>query len=257
MRFKTWINKINESITFSVEDKEKDIDTVGDVVWFIIGKIDELEHLSSFFNKFYKMSNGEPMHPMQFLTPDGIDDDLQEGTINFYLSKELENNPELEKKIITALTYHIKEAGANILNIYKEKSSSTGWREIGVDIDKVWRIKISLTKTDTSPPVLNISNENAVMLLRALGVDDSYAGEITARELLWKANELKNNEGKINSLVRGQSQEDEELKQHILGRGEFPQRGIITKPQILRYLNSLIELCNWAIKNNYTNIEWS
>lgn len=238
MDFKEFYNKLYvESVTFSIADSEKEIETLGDLS----------QQLTLQFHKFL-LNNGYTNESIpdtlrgydNVIAIDGDSDYFgQEGILNVY-TDEIMNN--LKDKTLGMIKYYIGEFNAELLNRpYVETS--------GIRKGDVWRFKIKINPVNNQPPELNLSNANArILLIDILGYPSDMLEEypnISANELLMKIEQIEDNDYVINKNQRKDKQEG-----NMISMGLSPE-------QIKQRLNELKKVCQWAIENDYTYIQLS
>jgi hypothetical protein len=116
----------------------------------------------------------------------------------------------------------------------------------GVYDSQVVRIPLKMQEGIENPPELNMSNVNArVLLCDILGYQSDILEEypnISANELLMKVEMIEDND-----YVIGKNSRQTEVSGHMTSFG-------LSKERIKMYLDSLKNICQYALDNHYTYI---
>lgn len=241
MKFKEFYyrNIIKEGVHFTVADATTQPETVGDVTGKLLYSNKEVYR---FFDNFSEeeLQKFRKEKVMDFIAADGDSYFKDEGNINFYTAGFSEEN---QKKFLELIKYYIVEYNGVITgNIKKEKSNTYK--------SDVYRIPVKITKPDEeNPPDVQLSNANARLILSdVLGYSSDTIDEypdLNANELLYKIEQIEDNDYVITKAVRPETVD-----------GNMYSSGL-SKEDIKYRLDMLKKLCEWAVKNHYTNIRLS
>jgi len=232
---KIYKSLIQESITISVADSESRSNHIGD----ISSKIQYGKAFSNFYDKFFTKEQKEIFQKERvsdFITIDGYDYLEGEGVINFYTRGFPEN---LINKFVSVIKYYIEEYDGVVNGEEKTEKS-------GVYDSQVVRIPLKMQEGIENPPELNMSNANArVLLCDILGYQSDILEEypnISANELLMKVEMIEDND-----YVIGKNSRQTEVSGNMTSFG-------LSKERIKMYLDSLKNICQYALDNHYTYI---
>ena len=217
-------NMINlqESITFEIESDDHSPKNLLDVCWILNKKFREyIINNSKYTNNTYRYKFGD-----ERVTPDGDDYDKTSGIINVYIH---DLPSKIISKILSMIIYHIGEYGQVLQEPYLDKSKLHG--------GGVYRIKTRINVDIPSPPSLNLSNDNANIILKLLGLIEK-PHRILATELLTKIEKIINNK----SLIQNFTRDNESI-------GNFTSLEL-TESRIIDILLKLKNISENAIKNN-------
>ena len=217
-------NMINlqESITFEIESDDHSPKNLLDVCWILNKKFREyIINNSKYTNNTYRYKFGD-----ERVTPDGDDYDKTSGIINVYIH---DLPSKIISKILSMIIYHIGEYGQVLQEPYLDKSKLHG--------GGVYRIKTRIDVDIPSPPSLNLSNDNANIILKLLGLIEK-PHRILATELLTKIEKIINNK----SLIQNFTRDNESI-------GNFTSLEL-TESRIIDILLKLKNISENAIKNN-------
>jgi len=214
---------LQESITFEIESNEYDTPkTLFDICWILNKKFREyIINNSKYTTQTYRSKFGD-----ERVTPDGEDYDKTSGIINVYVH---DLPSKIISKILSMIIYHIGEYGEVLQEPYLDKSRVHG--------GGVYRIKTRIDVDTPSLPSLNLSNDNANIILKILGLGNN-SHRILATELLSKIQNVINNKSLIQNFTR-----DTESVENFTSFG-------LTESRINDILLKLKNICENAIKSN-------
>ena len=228
---------LQESVTFFIADVDKEVENLLELSQKLLWG----DYITDFANKFFSEEEknwfSENRKPLEWITADGGHEFAKNGILNVYLTPIPER---WQEKFLSAIKYYIVEFGGKVTgSVIKNKSSM-------YDSD-VYRIPVEIVvNSKNNPPELNISTANArAIFVDVLNYSDEYFSEypnVPANELLMKIEQVEDNEYQIQSAAR-----ETEIEGNFISVG-------LDEEKIKRILNSLKDICNWAIDNNYTYI---
>ena len=222
---------LQESVTFSVEGfQPSSVKSLEELGWAIE------KQLSTTFGSKYQLNK----HPLIRFTPDGSyysNHNITQGIMSFYAG-DLDEQTTI--KCLKGIEYYLKEHGASLISPIKKEVSNM------FDMP-VFRFQIKLNvKNESIPPELNIANRNAEILLKnILGIaknNEIQIGSISARELLMKLSMVTDFTKEMSALSSSSDK-------------NWHDNGLSLE-QIEKYIKTLENMSQWAIKNGYDEITW-
>ena len=189
---------------------------------------------------------------------DGFETHEMTGVVNWYVDKEMDMDL-IEPYIQRAIKAELEPLGISVSHIQKDKS--------GMFDANVWRIHISGNETSEqqSIPELNVANRNAMVLLRILGMEEEYVGEIGAEELKQRIDRSVGGRIDYSFLYSLPQQEIEnepdpadwwKQEEESEGGPKMIDMGL-SPDQIKHYLQQLSVIVDYAIKLNNPKISWA
>lgn len=246
MKFATWLN---ESVSFTVRSWESNVPKS---IYYLSTAIDD--KLRQTFGKQYE--TGDFPDTYGKVTIDGFETDAKEGVLNFYSGGM---DKELVKKALAAIQFYLKEMRSKLTGEIKVEKSGMftkpgprlrpGRPNKGIEVH---RIPVAIMGREDRPPEVNISNDNAGVILQdILDIDDPQTGSMSPQELLdrlRRANQFAIDMSTQTAGWTGGKQQQQQQQQHYYGG--------LSEPQIQRHLANLKKLAEWAIQNHYDVIDW-
>jgi hypothetical protein len=219
-KFNEWLN---ESVSITIKDyTASSYKDIYELSWNIGSKVRHLPGAN-------KATNSE------FLTIDGGDTWKTEGVLNFYHQGI---PPENLPKILSAISYYLKEAGVeigqwktDISNLFKEP---------------VARIAVKMHPQGGAAPEVNMANEMAEIIFHGIlnlprfNVNNF---EIAAADLLIKL-------GSVNDFAIKNAVQEPTRQKNLISTG-------VSEDRIRRHLENLEKLAHWATENGYQELQFS
>lgn len=267
-------NLITESITFSVDgyDYGANPDTFYDVMTYLGRKVvnnilrkrysdEELRAKKLYFMDMFALDGGQVNDRGEYVLSD---------TMNVYLGQFAD----MAEPIIK----HIQQAVEQLPNVSLSgqiKAEQSNSRD-----SIVIRVPLNIQPSEENAPEMNVSNNNAAALINALGIPfDDYSGKFSVQMLLGQIAVTRSRLSGMpipdKSYMKDVTPKPEPTKFGVgdLGNKEdvrnvkkqaFPAPALnediyenqMGKDQLLRYLDRLEEMCNWALEHGYTEISF-
>ena len=226
---------LNESVTVYVRDYEynREPETVLDLIHSIYPRLEKTR---------WWLEGGRDWLGSAAFSPDGMDWDKQEGTINFYPPDTLPK--ELAPELVADVAKIIEGLGSRVIDYSKspEQSGSTGG-----DVYR-WKVHIPPAKHD-DPETMQLSNRNAYEVLHNVLDVDYREGPfelIDARTIILKI-EAFLDDIDINAGVIEPSDEKGERGARMIDPG-------LNKADISGRIRQLHKMATWALNNGYTKL---
>jgi hypothetical protein len=175
---------------------------------------------------------GSPMHHV--ISPDGSHYSDGKNVINFYTG----GWPQAAiDTIVKGVNYYLKEMGVNKITSKVEKSGMFKGSVVRFEID-------GFTKAQNSPPLLNLSNQNAHVIFHdVLGYEDNGSSfSIPVDDLLFKINSLSDDKAAIHA---------QEPYMQKSPNGATFYHGGLNASGLQDRLEQLRKIALWAKQNHY------
>lgn len=258
-------NLLTESITFSVDgyDYGANPDTFWDAMTYIGRKV-----VNDVFRRRYSDEElrAKKLYFTDMFAPDGGDSDV----MNVYLG----NFADMAQEVVVNMQQTVRRLPNVSLNgqIKVEQSNSRD--------SMVIRVPLNVEPSEENAPEMNLANNNAAELIKALGLPfEDYSGKFSVQMLLGQIavtrSKLSGMPIPDKSYMKDVTPKPEPAK---FGSGElgtksdignvkkqaFPAPALnediyenqMGKDQLLRYLDRLEEMCRWAVEHGYTEISF-
>jgi hypothetical protein len=267
-------NLLTESITFSVDgyDYGANPDTFYDVMTYLGRKVvnnilrkrysdEELRAKKLYFMDMFALDGGQVNDQGEYVLSD---------TMNVYLGQFAD----MAEPIIK----HIQQAVEQLPNV--SLSGQIRAEQSNSRDSIVIRVPLNIEPSEENAPEMNLANGNAAALINALGLPfDDYSGKFSVQMLLGQIavtrSKLSGMPIPDKSYMKDITPKPEPAK---FGSGElgakadvgnvkkqaFPAPALnediyenqMGKDQLMRYLDRLEEMCNWAVEHGYTDISF-
>jgi len=239
VNFKKWLLSETMSVYVQGYDHQEDVHNLDNITDQIRNKL-----IYPLFEKLDKSQQDEIIkggsYSHQMIAPDG---DYYSNPKNQVINLYLEGwSPEVAKNLISGVKYYLDEMKVKY-GPFKEDTS-------GLFGGRVVRIPILQFDQSASPPLFNLSNENARIIfgdLLKFPRDESSGGysNISVADLYRKIEELEREHISIHS------QDSYEVK--TKGGALFSHHGMSTE-DIMRRLEEIKKVAKWALENHYDQI---